>query len=52
MKKVLILGFVLSILLAACAPNPGDQDTEPFVIGAIPDQNPELLQRRFGSLAD
>jgi len=52
MKKVLILGFVLSILLVACAPKPGDQDNEPFVIGAIPDQDPELLQRRFGLLAD
>lgn len=27
-------------------------DAEPFVIGAIPDQDPELLQRRFGLLAD
>ena len=52
MKRVLILGFVLSILLVACAPNPSDQDIEPFVIGAIPDQDPELIQRRFGLLAD
>ena len=52
MKQVLILGFVLSILLVACAPSSSDQDTEPFVISAIPDQNPEKLQRRFGLLAD
>lgn len=52
MKRVLILGFVISILLAACASNPSDQASEPFVIGAIPDQDPEKLQRRFGLLAD
>ncbi len=52
MKQVLILGFVLSILLVACAPSSSDQDTEPFVISAIPDQNPEKLQRRFELLAD
>ena len=52
MKRILILGFVISILLAACAPNPSDQASEPFVIGAIPDQDPEKLQRRFGLLAD
>jgi phosphonate transport system substrate-binding protein len=52
MKQVLILGFLLSILLVACAPNPSYQDIEPFVIGAIPDQDPELLQRRFGLLVD
>jgi phosphonate transport system substrate-binding protein len=51
-KKVLILGFVFSILLVACAPSSSDQDNEPFVIGAIPDQDPEKLQRRFGLLAD
>jgi phosphonate transport system substrate-binding protein len=52
MKRVLILGFVISILLAACASNPSDQASEPFVIGAIPDQDPEKLQLRFGLLAD
>jgi phosphonate transport system substrate-binding protein len=52
MKKVFLIGFVLSVLLAACAPNPSEQEAEPFVIGAIPDQDPELLQRRFGLLAD
>lgn len=52
MKKVFLIGFVLSVLLAACAPSPVEQEAEPFVIGAIPDQDPELLQRRFGLLAD
>jgi phosphonate transport system substrate-binding protein len=52
MKQLLFIGILLSILLAACAPNTNDQDAEPFVIGAIPDQDPELLQRRFGLLAD
>jgi phosphonate transport system substrate-binding protein len=52
MKQLLFIGILFSILLVACAPNTGDQDVEPFVIGAIPDQDPELLQRRFGLLAD
>jgi phosphonate transport system substrate-binding protein len=52
MKQVLLLGFVFSVLLVACAPNSSSQENEPFVIGAIPDQDPEKLQRRFGLLAD
>jgi phosphonate transport system substrate-binding protein len=52
MKRILIVGFIFSLLLAACAPSQGDQVNEPFVIGAIPDQDPEKLQRRFGLLAD
>jgi len=33
--------------------NPDDNgSTEPFVIGAIPDQDPEKLQRLYGKLAD
>lgn len=52
MKRILIVGFILSVLLAACAPSQSDQNTEPFVIGAIPDQDPEKLQRRFGLLAE
>jgi len=51
MKKVLLIGFVLAILLVACAPASAEQELEPFVISAIPDQDPELLQRRFGLLA-
>ena len=52
MKRILIVGFIFSLLLAACAPSQSDQVNEPFVIGAIPDQDPEKLQRRFGLLAD
>ena len=52
MKKAFIFGLAFAILLVACSPNPNEQEAEPFVIGAIPDQDPELLQRRFGLLAD
>ena len=48
---------LISLLLAACVPvNQGtmteSSTVEPFVIGAIPDQDPELLQRRFDLLAN
>ena len=52
MKKVFFIGLVLSIILVACAPAAAEQEVEPFVIGAIPDQDPELLQRRFGFLSE
>jgi len=52
MKKVFLIGMVLSVLLVACAPAAAEQEVEPFVIGAIPDQDPELLQRRFGLLSE
>ena len=52
MKKVFFIGMVLTILLVACAPAAADQEVEPFVIGAIPDQDPDLLQRRFGLLSE
>lgn len=52
MKRIFIVSFILAVILAACAPSQNDQNTEPFVIGAIPDQDPEKLQRRFGLLAD
>jgi phosphonate transport system substrate-binding protein len=44
--------MVLAVILAACAPAAPAAETQPFVIGAIPDQDPELLQRRFSLLAD
>ena len=52
MKKVFLIGMVLTILLVACAPSAAEQEVEPFVIGAIPDQDPDLLQRRFGLLSE
>jgi phosphonate transport system substrate-binding protein len=52
MKRILIVVFIFSLALAACTPGQSDQEIEPFVIGAIPDQDPEKLQRRFGLLAD
>lgn len=52
MKKAFFIGIFLTIILAACAPASPGPEAEPFVIGAIPDQEPELLQRRFGLLAD
>lgn len=47
----------LLLPLAACAPssNPSASNgnsSEPFVTGAIPDQDPEKLQRLYGNLAD
>lgn len=61
-KKVTLFSFVvLSFLIAACGPaqpeqpaasSGGNENTEPFVLGAIPDQDPEKLQRRFGLLAE
>jgi phosphonate transport system substrate-binding protein len=52
MKRILIVGFIFSLFLAACTPGQSDQNTAPLVIGAIPDQDPEKLQRRFGILAE
>ncbi len=52
MRKILLFSLSLLLLLSACSPAAGAQEVEPFVIGAIPDQDPEKLQRRFGLLAD
>ncbi len=52
MKKIVLLSLSLLFLLAACSSAAGSEDVQPFVIGAIPDQDPEKLQRRFGLLAD
>ncbi|MFW6070045.1 MAG: putative selenate ABC transporter substrate-binding protein [bacterium] len=49
---VLVCSLLLSAaLLAACTPAGAGDDSEPFVIGAIPDQDPERLQRLYGDLA-
>lgn len=52
MKKWFAFSLLFTILLAACAQAGASQNVEPFVIGAIPDQDPEKLQRRFGLLAE
>ena len=60
--NLLVIAILASLLLAACggaapaaeAPAEGaaaePASTEPLVIGAIPDQDPEVLQRQFGRL--
>lgn len=40
----------LSLALTGC-PGDGEGDTAPFTLGAIPDQDPERLQRLYGTLA-
>ncbi|ERT05397.1 phosphate/phosphite/phosphonate ABC transporter, periplasmic binding family protein [Lyngbya aestuarii BL J] len=52
-KKLFILGIVVLILpLATCSSQTSTQKTEePLVIGAIPDQDPEELQRKYEKLA-
>jgi phosphonate transport system substrate-binding protein len=56
MKKIFVFCLLFgSLLLAACASGATTQEQEnvdPFIIGAIPDQDPEILQRRFDLLAD
>lgn len=59
MKKVLWFGLLLiPLLLVACAQTSGAANTsseaasKPFVISAIPDQDPEKLQRLYGKLAE
>jgi len=52
MRKFYFVGMAFMLLLAACAPAASQSGPEPFIIGAIPDQDPEQLQRRFGLLAD
>lgn len=61
MKKALLSGLLLVLLpLAACTPQPSSNPTsetpiasktQPLVTGAIPDQDPEKLQRLYGKLA-
>jgi phosphonate transport system substrate-binding protein len=60
-KHMIALAAALLLPLAACTPNPTSQgegtettteNVQPFVTGAIPDQDPEKLQRLYGKLAD
>lgn len=51
MKKTLsLLTILLLLLVTACTSQ--TNDAEPFVIGAIPDQDPEKLQREYSKLAN
>ncbi len=47
--------LLISLLLASCAPNASQSvkvpEIKPLVTGAIPDQNPEKLQRQYSKLA-
>lgn len=59
MRKVLWSGLLLLLLpLAACSPSTsgtrattGGTEAKPLVTGAIPDQDPDKLQRRYNTLA-
>ncbi|WP_460200428.1 putative selenate ABC transporter substrate-binding protein [Scytonema sp. NUACC21] len=59
MQKILVSGlFLLLLPLAACSPNTSGTSTQnatkdirPLVTGAIPDQDPEKLQRQYTKLA-
>lgn len=58
MKNLLLpnlLGLLLIPMVACTAPQtstPSDSSQKPFVAGAIPDQDPEKLQRLYSKLAD
>ena len=51
MKRLFSAIAVLSLSLAACAPA-AVKPSKPFVISAIPDQDPEKLNRLYGKLAE
>ena len=55
LNRFTLISFVLilSVFLSACGGSAASQESsvEPFVIGAIPDQDPDLLQRLYGELA-
>ncbi|HBB34742.1 MAG TPA: putative selenate ABC transporter substrate-binding protein [Cyanobacteria bacterium UBA8803] len=55
MKKVFVSGLLLLMLpLAACSPNSsptGETKANALVVGAIPDQDPQKLQRQYEKLA-
>lgn len=60
-RVLLLLCFAVALLAAACGDDSGDGEsaaggdsgpTEQLVIGAIPDQDPEILARNFGLVAE
>ncbi|HEY9886801.1 MAG TPA: putative selenate ABC transporter substrate-binding protein [Candidatus Obscuribacterales bacterium] len=60
-RRAVLLSGLAALFLAACAgaptdeaarPAPGDETvTEPLVVGSIPDQDPEVVQRQGAKLA-
>lgn len=57
MKTAWFAGFVLLLPLVACSPTPnsasstsGNSQIQPLIAGAIPDQDPEKLQRLYGKV--
>jgi phosphonate transport system substrate-binding protein len=61
--RFVLIGLILIVILTACSPtnnsapaglaNTGNQaESRTFTISAIPDQDPEKLQRLYGGLAD
>ena len=54
LKKILFLLLAISLLLTGCSTAPTEKASvvqRPLVISAIPDQDPEKLQRLYESLA-
>ncbi|MBF2079244.1 MAG: putative selenate ABC transporter substrate-binding protein [Synechococcales cyanobacterium T60_A2020_003] len=60
-NRLFILAAAVLLPLAACTPSstpdleptaPTSENVQPFVTGAIPDQDPEKLQRLYSKLAD
>ncbi|WP_240619650.1 putative selenate ABC transporter substrate-binding protein [Blastococcus sp. TF02-8] len=45
-------GVALAAALAGCGSSAADGSAAPLRIGAIPDQDPEVLQRLYGTVAD
>ena len=55
-RKFLSVSLAVAMLIGCTSQKPAAQndgtDEQPFVIGAIPDQDPEELQRLYGKLTD
>ena len=47
-----LAGLGLSVALSSCSGSSPDNAASPLRIGAIPDQNPEKLNRLYGTLSD
>ena len=51
-RTLSLLWLLLALVVAACGRAASPENVAPFTIGAIPDQDPEILQRRYGQLSD